>query len=273
MLETETSERAGWDGATYQAVSTPQTTWGERVLARVALAGDERAIDAGCGSGKLTVSLAARLPRGHVLGVDSSSSMLTEAAQTIARAGLTDRVGLREMDLLELTVPPPERVDLIFSTATFHWVLDHDALFARLFACLRPGGRLVAQCGGQGNLAGLYADAALARSAPERASHFEAFVEPLYFAGPEATVRALRGAGFVDVEASLELAPTPFADAAAYRAFVGSVCLRHDLAALPPGLRDGFLDDVTAMATATRPGRPPLELDYVRLNLAARRPA
>ena len=43
-----------------------------------------------------------------------------------------------------------EPVDAILSTATFHWIADHERLFARLHAALRPGGRFVAQCGGAG---------------------------------------------------------------------------------------------------------------------------
>jgi trans-aconitate 2-methyltransferase len=266
------TDTAPWDGATYQAVSAPQTSWGERVLGRVALSGDERALDAGCGSGKLTASLAARLPRGSVIALDASSSMLAEARRTLASAGLEDRVDFRRADLLSFALPETERVDLVFSTATFHWVLDHDGLFARLFAALKPGGRLVAQCGGAGNLDGLYADARRAREAPGRARYFEGFEEPLYFAAPEETVRRLQAAGFVDAEASLELAPTPFADAAAYRAFVASVCLRHDLAALPADRHAAFLDGVTALAATARGDRGAFELDYVRLNLSARRP-
>ena len=41
----------------------------------------------------------------------------------------------------------------MLSTATFHWILDHDELYRRLFAALKPGGRLVAQCGGTATFA------------------------------------------------------------------------------------------------------------------------
>ena len=40
-------------------------------------------------------------------------------------------------------------MDLIFSTATFHWIKDHDGLFRWLAQALKPQGRLVAQCGGK----------------------------------------------------------------------------------------------------------------------------
>ena len=257
-----------WDGATYQRISAPQTAWGERVLARLVLRGDERVLDAGCGSGKLTRSLVARLPAGHVVAFDNSASMLDEAKRTLA--GEEPRVTFVQGDLLALALPPAAQVDVVFSTATFHWVLDHDALFARLFAALRPGGRLLAQCGGAGNLRALYGLAALARQTPERSPSFVGFREPLLFAGPDETAERLRRAGFVDTETSLEDAPTPFADAASFRTFVANVCLRHDLEVLPPALRDGYLDDVTARASEAA---PPHTLDYVRLNLSARKPS
>lgn len=259
---------AAWDGATYQRISTPQTAWGERVLARLPLAGNERVLDAGCGSGKLTASLLERLPKGHVVAFDNSSSMLTEARRTLAPFG--DRVSFALGDLLALSLPDDARVDVVFSTATFHWVLDHDALFARLFDALRPGGRLLAQCGGAGNLDALYGLAAIARTAPALAPRFVGFREPLLFAGPTETAERLARAGFVDIETGLEDAPTPFPDAASFRTFIANVCLRHDLEALPASLRGGYLDAITLAASEAS---SPLVLDYVRLNISARRPA
>src|ERR1700733_3992424 len=67
-----------------------------------------------------------------------------------AREQLGGRATVLCQDLVELDLP--EQVDAIFSNATFHWIKDHDALFAALARTLRPGGRLVAQCGGYGNI-------------------------------------------------------------------------------------------------------------------------
>ena len=116
------------------------------MIERIPLRGDETALDAGCGTGRVTRLLAERLPRGRVIAVDGSRAMVEEATERLA--DLAPRVSVRHGNLLELELDEP--VDLIVSTATFHWILDHDALFRRLFAALRPGGRLVAQCGGRG---------------------------------------------------------------------------------------------------------------------------
>ena len=55
-----------WDARTYDRVADPMTRWGAAVLDRLALDGDERVLDAGCGTGRVTEALAERLPRGRV---------------------------------------------------------------------------------------------------------------------------------------------------------------------------------------------------------------
>src|SRR5579863_5919184 len=137
-----------WDASTYDRVADPQARWGAAVLERLPLTGDETVVDAGCGSGRVTQLLAARLPRGRVVALDSSPAMLDEARTRLAAAG---NVTFVHADLLELTpadLDGAAPVDAVFSTATFHWVPDHPRLFSNLAAILRPGGWLVAQCGG-----------------------------------------------------------------------------------------------------------------------------
>ncbi|MFL5957235.1 MAG: class I SAM-dependent methyltransferase, partial [Solirubrobacterales bacterium] len=72
-----------WDATTYDRVSTPQLEWGLRVLDRLPLRGDERVLDAGCGSGRVTARLAERLPRGHVVAVDASAAMVARAREAL----------------------------------------------------------------------------------------------------------------------------------------------------------------------------------------------
>ena len=135
-----------WDAATYDRVSEPQLQWGREVLDRLPLRGDERVLDAGCGSGRVTAELQSRLPRGRVVAVDGSAAMVARA-----REALGPGAEVIESDLLDLELEEP--VDAVFSTATFHWILDHDRLFNRLHAAVRPGGAMEAQCGGEGNVA------------------------------------------------------------------------------------------------------------------------
>jgi trans-aconitate 2-methyltransferase len=243
----------GWDGSSYDRLSAPMETLGREVLARLELRGDETVLDAGCGSGRVTEALVERLPRGRVIGVDGSLSMI-EAA----RERLGDRVDLRVADLVGLDLG--DRVDAILSTATFHWIADHDALFRSLRANLRDGGRLVAQCGGRGNIAKVHAAAAAAARDERFAECFEGWRGPWNFAGPEETEARLRAAGFADATCWLQQRPVTPAEP---RDFLRTVNLGAHLERLPENLRWPFVD-----AVLERLGEP-VTIDYVRLNIDA----
>ena len=256
---------ADWDAAAYARVSAPQFAWGQQVLARLSLAGDEAVIDAGCGAGRLTEVLLERLPRGRVVALDASAAMLAQAEERLAR--FAARVRFVKADVAAHVESPP--VDAVFSTATFHWVPDHARLFASLHASLKPGGYLVAQWGGGRNLARARARAAAVRASATWARYFEGFREPWHYATADETRDGLLAAGFVDVNAWLEEAPARFDDAASYREFLVHVILRDDLARLP----DDAARDAYAAELVEQAGRqdPPWVLDYVRLNADARR--
>ncbi len=228
------------------------TRWGGDVLERLVLEGDETVLDAGCGSGRVTEALLERLPTGRVIAADAAPSMLAEARTRLARFG--ERVSFVECDLGQ-ALPIEGPVDAVFSTATFHWVPDHDALFGHLAAVLRPGGRLVAQCGGAGNLE------SLRRVVAEVG---ERWPGPWHFATPEETTARLQAAGFIDVEAWLHDEPTTIEAGEPMETFLATVILRAHLARLPSDERAGFV-------TRVAEGLPGTELDYVRLNLVARR--
>jgi trans-aconitate 2-methyltransferase len=236
------------------------------VLARLPLEGGERVLDVGCGTGRLTERLLDRLPRGRAIGVDRSANMLRGAREHLARHGR--RVAFVHADAAWL--PFHRAADAIFSTATFHWVLDHDRLFASLFTALAPGGRLVAQCGGGPNLHRIHERSRALMREPPFAPFFARWTTPWEFAGAETTGRRLRRAGFTGVRTWIEPAPVVQPDAAAYREFVEHVICRPHLSYLPDaGLQARFLDRLTDAAARDT---PPFELDYWRLNLEARRP-
>ncbi len=243
-----------WDAETYDAVSDPQFEWGTEVLARLELNGDESAIDAGCGSGKVTEKLLERLPHGRLLAADGSEAMIEKAKERLG-----DRATYLVADLAGLEIEQP--VDLIFSTATFHWIADHDRLFAHLHGALKPGGRLVAQCGGQGNVAEHARMIAMVAARPEFASHLEQMTGMWNFAGPEETEKRLIGAGFSTARCWLE--PKPVTPENPLE-FTSTVTLGPLLAQLPADLRRPFAEAILEESAK------PLTLDYVRLNIEAR---
>jgi trans-aconitate 2-methyltransferase len=268
MTPVEPPARPEWDSATYHRVSAPHVEWGKKVLAKLTLRGDETVLDAGCGTGRLTAELLDRLPRGHVVALDLSENMLG-TAQDYLQERYQGRVEFVRADLLAL--PFQDAFDGIFSTATFHWVLDHDALFRNLRRAVRPGGWLCAQCGGGPNLARLMARVnALASSAPFSAT-LAGFDKPTFYAtNTKEEADRLRRAGLADIETSLEPAPTKVENAAAYMEFVRTIILRHHMERLPnASLREQFMQELARQAALDQ---PPYELDYWRLNLQARRP-
>jgi trans-aconitate 2-methyltransferase len=242
-----------WDAETYDAVSEPQFNWGMEVLERLELRGDETAVDAGCGSGRVTAELVSRLPQGRVIAVDGSAAMVEKAKERLG-----DRVDYLVSDLVELELEQP--VDLVFSTATLHWIHDHDALFARLRAALKPGGRLVAQCGGKGNVATHTQAIAAVAADPNYAQHLTGAKALWNFASPEETEARLRDAGFA--EARCWLQPKPVQPAQPLE-FTSTVTLGPLLDQLPEEKRRPFAEAVLERS------EQPLVLDYVRLNIEA----
>ncbi len=246
-----------WDAATYDRIADPQARWGSVVIDRLPLRGDERVLDAGCGSGRVTEQLLTRLPNGAVVALDGSAAMIDEARR---RLGPDPRVTYVVADLLQpLPVEPP--VDAILSTATFHWITDHDRLFRNLAAVLRPGGRLVAQCGGGDNVATVLA---VAQAVGRDFGLDPAWRGPWLFATAEETADRLGRAGFTEVATWLNLEPTPFEPGEPLETFLATVVLRDHMAMLPEADRPRFVH-----AVAERLPRP--EIDYVRLNMAASR--
>jgi trans-aconitate 2-methyltransferase len=249
------SEVREWDGRAYDRISGPMQALGEAVLDRLPLCGDETVLDAGCGSGRVTQALIARLPRGHAIGVDVSESMIAAARERLGPAA-----DVRRADLLELERALEEPVDAILSTATFHWVADHAALFRSLRGVLRTGGRLVAQCGGEGNIACLRGRAGAVMEHQPYAEHFRDFRPPWNYANPADTRELLLRAGFATAECWLQPAPT---EPGHPREFLATIVLGPHVQRLPESLREPFMDEVMAELGE------PVVVDYVRLNIDA----
>jgi trans-aconitate 2-methyltransferase len=243
-----------WNATSYERVSAPLEAMGRDVLDRLHLRGDERVLDAGCGTGRVTAALLDRLPRGEVVAVDGSPAMVEQARERLGK-----RAEVRVADLLELELDRP--VDAILSTATFHWIKDHDRLFDRLLAALKPGGRLAAQCGGAGNVAQLDEAAKRVAAQPPFANALADWDGPWYFAAPAETEARLRRLGWVDVwtwSHDIRVEPDDPHE------YIGTVALGSHIERLEPHLRGPFIDAVLAEL-------PEPVVDYKRLNILARK--
>ncbi len=257
--------RVEWDSESYDKLSDPQFGWGMKLMESLPLHGEETVLDAGCGSGRLTAELLTRLPRGRVIALDASENMIRTARERLRDE--LDRLELRHADLTDFTLPKP--VDGIYSNAVFHWVPDHERMFRALFAALKPGGWLIAQFGGGGNLARLKARAGLLREEEPFRPYLQNFDEVSHYEPVEPTVERMKAAGFEQIEAGLHPAPVSFSDAMAFKAFIRSVNLHRYVAKLPPEVEEDFFERMTVLASKDH---PPFTLDYVRLTVRAVRP-
>lgn len=236
-----------WDATTYDSLPLPHVAWGRRVLDRLALRGDERVLDAGCGTGRDAAALLERWPGARVVGVDGSRQMIEQA-----RARLGTDVELHVADLTE-PLPLTEPVEAVLSVAAFHWIADHDRLFANLAAVMRPGARMSTDCGGEGQLA-ILGDALV-----------EVTGEGKYgvaYKGVAETERSLDGAGFDVGEVRLRPDPLRIDDAQLLDSYLAVVCLGSYLVDMPMEEQRDFV--ATVRAAMAEP-----VIDYVRLEIDA----
>jgi len=254
-----------WDSEAYDRLSDPQFGWGMKLMETLPLRGDETVLDAGCGTGRLTAELLKRLPQGHVIAVDASENMVNTARERL-RDHLR-RIEIRHADLTDFALP--RLVDGIFSNAVFHWVPDHAQMFRALFAALKPGGWLIAQFGGGGNLKRLKSRVAVLRDEEPFRRYLEKFDEVAHYEPVEPTIQRMHHAGFIDVVAGLHPEPVTFPDAMAFKSFVRSVNLHRYVAKFPPEVEEDFVERLAMMASKDA---PPYTLDYVRLSVRAKRP-
>jgi trans-aconitate 2-methyltransferase len=254
-----------WDAIEYEELSAPQTRWGAAVLERLDARGDEAALDAGCGTGRVTELLLERLPEGSVLAVDGSGAMVEAARRRFAGE---PRVRVERQDLLSLEVTDP--VDLVLSTATFHWIKDHERLFGRLAKVLKPGGRLVAQCGGAGNISRATRATKEVMQEERFRRYLEGWTDDKNYADAETTRARLEAAGFEEVETWLHDEHTRFGSVEELARFLGAVVLGGHMERLPEEEREPF---ATAVAKGVAAVEDSPVLDYVRLNMTARRAA
>ena len=241
--------RREWDAPAYDTLNAPMTERGNDAVGRLRLRGDETVLDAGCGTGQVTATLLERLPHGRVVALDGSRQMLDAARERFAGDA---RVSLVQADLEQPLPLAPGEVDAIVSTSTFHWVRDHDALFRHLAAVLRPGGQLVVDCGGAGNIAAVL-------GILRELGHEE---HPWTYAGIEETEARLRAAGFERADVRLVPRVSRFASNEELERFFTTVALRTFATELGPVEGPALVREVAARL-------PDRELHWVRLEIVA----
>ena len=139
-----------WNAEDYARSSAGQQKWARELIAKLHLQGDERLLDIGCGDGKVTAEIASNLPRGSVLGVDSSPEMISLAGTLYPS---TEYANMRFLLADASALNFDNEFDVVFSNATLHWVLDHRPVLKGIARSLKPNGKVLLQMGGRGNAA------------------------------------------------------------------------------------------------------------------------
>lgn len=132
-----------WSAERYEKNARFVSDLGGEILSWLAPAAGLRVLDVGCGDGALTERISAS--GATVIGIDTSPAML-------------DAARVRGLDVRETSVTQMEfaaEFDAVFSNAVLHWVTEPERAIARMRAALKPGGRLVAEFGGHGNIAAI----------------------------------------------------------------------------------------------------------------------
>lgn len=251
-----------WDAASYDQVATVQQAWGLALLERIDLQGDETMMDAGCGTGSLAESLLQTHPRLRVIAVDHDPNMVRAAKKRLAPHGA--RQSVHQADLQDL--PPLGPVDLIYSNATLHWVRDLDAACRGFSENMRPGGRLFAQFGTEGNLQTVRRIAERTLAETPYSIELDEDSKPWHYHSETTTRRALEHHGLRPRRIERHDAPVEFPDDETWRRFLRTVTLRHYLTRLESEAGERFISDCMEAAEKEGMGR---RLDYVRLTVEA----
>ncbi|MFT4049643.1 MAG: methyltransferase domain-containing protein [Solirubrobacterales bacterium] len=244
-----------WNAKDYDRTNAGIIALGAKVLDRLPLSGGETVLDAGAGTGAVSQLLAERLPDGHVIALDAAPQMVEFARERFAGA---DNVEVVQADLYDFDLGG-RKVDAVLSTATFHWVKDHDALWRNLRGVMRDGAQLVAQCGGAGNIQSVL-DVIEPLGQQEPYAQYVGGWDPHNFATPEETEQRMRAAGFSETRAWLEQTPVFPEDLGKH---LREVILGAHAERMPAELFEQFASAADA-ALGERES-----VDYVRLNIDA----
>jgi len=197
IIENWLSAMHNWNPDDYEKSSSAQYNWATGLISKLDLRGDERILDIGCGDGKITSGIASLVPNGSVLGIDISQEMIGFAKSKYTGdkyRNLTFQLG----DASHIDFK--EEFDLAVSFACLHWIKDQLSVLQGVKQSLKPGGRILFQCGGRGNAYEVLNIATDLIKGDKWSKYFQGFTFPYYFYGPEeyapwisqAGLRALR---------------------------------------------------------------------------------
>ncbi len=246
---TTTSQKHSWDAEDYAKNSSNQYEWAKELIPKLKLTGNEALLDIGCGDGKVTALLASYLPHGNVVGIDSSEEMIALARQTFPHCHYANLSFLR-MDARELTFR--EQFDVAFSSASLHWIIDHQTVLSCVKQSLDKQGRLLFQMAGKGNAQDIIAVLEEMISEETCKPYFRNFTFPYAFYGPEEYKKWLQEEGFKAERVELLLKDMVVQGKEGLEGWIRTTWLPFT-ERVPSSLRDSFIKEIAERYIAAYP--------------------
>jgi trans-aconitate 2-methyltransferase len=227
-----------WNASEYARVSTLQAAMAEEVLSLLDLKGTERVLDIGCGNGKTTAEIAARVPQGAVIGVDASADMVAFAADHTA---LRPNLKFAVADARHL--PYRDEFDLVVSFNALHWIPEQDQALACIRSALKRDGLAQLRLVPKGQRKSLEDVIEETRLSARWRGYFEGFRDPYLHLTPEQYADLAVRMGFEVRHTLVEAKAWDFQSRSAFLAF-GNVTFVEWTQHLPEGERAAFASDV-----------------------------
>jgi trans-aconitate 2-methyltransferase len=171
-----------WDAAGYSRVAALQAAMADEVLALLQVKGDERVLDLGCGSGKVTAEIGARLVHGSILGVDSSAEMVAFAERTFP-SSTWPNLRFQHADIRDLKFG--NEFDLIVSFNALHWIPDQEHALRRIRAAMKQHATAQLRLVPKGKRKSLEDVIEETRQSPRWAQYFKGFDDPYLHLTPD----------------------------------------------------------------------------------------
>lgn len=258
------------DVENYHKISYIQESWGLELLKNKKWCGNEIVVDGGCGTGRITKALAQIMKTGKIYAVDLDKNMISAAREHLN--GFSNVIFITS-DLS--TVRIPELVDVIFSNAVIHWILDHDMLFQHFWNLLKPSGELLIQCGGKGNLESSHMALENVRKNPAFRKYFQKWTEPWNFSSPQEISKILERIGFRNIETKLIKKTAIFDGMEEYTLFMKTVVMKPYLSYLPKNDKstiDLFIKQFIIEIEKINPDQNKnYTVEYIRLNIKSKK--
>ena len=256
-----------WNPKDYAQHSSSQEAWARELLTQIELRPDDAVLDIGCGDGRTTAAIAQLVPGGRVVGVDLSPDMVRHANTQHGESG---NPCFQQADAAAL--PFSAEFSVVFSNATLHWVPDQRAAVQGISRALRPGGRVIAQMGGKGNVAEVISAFEHVAAGPRWRAIVTFGELPYRFNGPESYDAWLKESGLEVQECRLIPKDMVHNDVGIFVGWLRTAWHPYT-ANVPLELRDAFLRDTARHYIAGHPldaqGR--VHVATVRLQVRARK--